>query len=82
VIEGEANDNRECEEVRSSELFVHDNVREILQCAVRNDGKDAGHRMQMRAHGLQRQNRLETGRSVDSWNRTEMFQDMREGESR
>jgi hypothetical protein len=34
LIDGEANDNRQCEEVRSSELFVHDSVGEILQRAV------------------------------------------------
>jgi len=43
MAEGETDDSREYEEVRSSKLFVHGDVREILQRTVRNDGKDPGH---------------------------------------
>ena len=59
MAEGETNDSREYEEMCSSQLFVHGDVRKILQRAVRNDGKNAGHRVQMRASRLQREDRLE-----------------------
>ena len=58
--EGESNGNYESEEVRSSKLLVRGCVGEILQRAVRNYGKNAGHRVQVRPCGVQRQNRLET----------------------
>jgi hypothetical protein len=48
LVQGETNGDRQREEVRSSELLVHHSCWEILQRAVRDDGEDAGHRMQMR----------------------------------
>jgi hypothetical protein len=41
--EGEANGDGESEEVRSPELLVRGCVGEILQRAVRDDGKNTGH---------------------------------------
>jgi hypothetical protein len=41
--EGESNGNYESEKVRSSKLLVRGCIGEILQRAVRNYGKNAGH---------------------------------------
>jgi|HubBroStandDraft_6_1064221.scaffolds.fasta_scaffold04317_6 hypothetical protein len=57
---GETNGKREDQEMRSSKLLVYGYGRKILQRAMRNDGNNAGHRMQMCPSGLQRQNRLES----------------------
>ena len=37
-------------------LFVRDNVGQVLQRPVRGNGKDAGHRLSVRTHRMQRQN--------------------------
>jgi hypothetical protein len=41
LVQGDTNGNGECKEVRSSELLLHDSCGEILQRAMRNDGKNA-----------------------------------------
>ena len=63
--EGETNGDGESEEVRSSELLVRCRVGEILQRAVRDYGKNTGHRVQVWPYGVPRQNRLETLFGVD-----------------
>jgi hypothetical protein len=43
----------EGKKMRTSRLFVHDNVREILQHRMRGDGEDARYRMSLQSQWLQ-----------------------------
>lgn len=50
---GNCDANRKDQQVCASELHLPDDIREILQCAVRGHGKNAGHRLPLRPSRLQ-----------------------------
>jgi hypothetical protein len=54
----EVGGDRKSREVCTPRLFVPDHVGQVLHCRVRGDGKDAGHRLFVRTHRMQRQHAI------------------------